>query len=65
MGKVGFLLVVSERGGNVVHEGVEGDIVEDKLEPADFTVDPINDHIVNKGLLESREVWLIIGVSGC
>lgn len=41
------------------------DALKDELEPADFSVDPIDSYVVAEGLLEYWEVQFIVCTSGC
>lgn len=39
--------------------------MEDELQPAGFSINRVNSHIVVGGLGNCRQVWFVVGGSGC
>lgn len=56
LGQDEFRVDLSERYVDVFRECVERDTVEDNLGPADFSINPIDGHVVTNSLQEAQEV---------
>lgn len=64
LGYCNLRIVGLEGCGYVIHEGIQRDAVDKELELVSFTLNPVNCHMVAKGLVERREVRLVVPALG-